>query len=123
MKKFWATLIILMALGFATFGTASAINQFFKLVTGQGAVTAIDEVRINQIVVLGSDRMVVRVTPTGSAQNDITYTITLFFDGVSQGTDTVSWTQAQIDASVPKTVIFDDLELAVVTDYTVEVTR
>ena len=123
MKKFWATLIILMALGFATFGTASAINQLFKLVTGQGAVTAIDEVRINQIVVLGSDRMVVRVTPTGSAQNDITYTITLFFDGVSQGTDTVSWTQAQIDASVPKTVIFDDLELAVVTDYTVEVTR
>lgn len=121
----WLVVVaILLAVGYASHGIASAIVASWKTVTGTCVANYVDETRAVSYVPQGNDRYMVRFQPQPIALPDTNYTATLYFDGVPVSVvPGISWTAQQIAAGTIRVVVFTGLTFGSESCIVAEATR
>mgnify|MGYP001618652572 CR=1 FL=1 len=122
MRKLIATIAVLLAVGAAFYGVGYAFTQFYKQVAGVGTVEFVDQATVQDVSVIGADKVKVKVQSNSLTEAGYSYTVAFYLDGEQVATQTVSWTAPQIPG-VSKNLTFTGLALAPVTQYGVEVRR
>ena len=106
-KKILISIVLALFLLGTVTGAVLGITMFYQKVAGLGKWVFTNEVVIEEIEPEVQDSQVkVKLLPNLNTQADHSYTVRLYLDDSLSGSSPVSWTAAEITASVKKTLIF-----------------
>lgn len=88
-------------------GVALGITMYHEKIAGLGKWEWTNEVDVDEIEPEPlDDQVIVKVVPTTNTVADKTYSVFLELDDVTSGSQTVSWTSAEIASNTKKTLMF-----------------
>ena len=120
--KVLIAVVIVAALVLLISGSALAWQMFHKSVDGQGRLEYTGQVEVTEIRATSMESVRVTLTSTPETLARTSYSVELLLDGVSTGTDVVSWANNEIPDET-KSLDFVGLDLSLVALIDIDVTH